>query len=150
MTAAEATRAPKARPLVKNRAAFEKQIRARLRKAKLDVSAPLFNAIIRALSERDEAADVCMDKNGRTEPDPDLRDTENVPLKEDVHTYFDREVKPHVADAWLDETKTRIGYEIPFTRHFYKYKALRPLAEIEAEIRQLEGEIQGMLSEVLS
>ena len=72
-----------------------------------------------------------------------------MPLKEDIHAYFEREVKPHVPDAWIDETKTKVGYEIPFTRHFYKYQPLRPLAEIEADIRRLEGEIQGMLGEVL-
>ena len=70
-------------------------------------------------------------------------------MKEDIHAYFKREVLPHVADAWIDEGKTKIGYEIPFTRHFYRYKPLRPLAEIEAEIRTLETEIQGMLGEVL-
>ena len=85
----------------------------------------------------------------RPEPDAELRDNENVPLKEDIQTYFKREVLPHVPDAWIDESKTKIGYEIPFTRHFYRYKALRPLEEIEGEIRALEAEIQGMLGEVL-
>lgn len=66
-----------------------------------------------------------------------------------IHTYFKREVLPHVPDAWIDEEKTKIGYEIPFTRHLYRYKPLRPLAEIEAEIRTLEAEIQGMLGGVL-
>jgi type I restriction enzyme M protein len=72
-----------------------------------------------------------------------------VPLKEGIEAYVAREVAPHVPDAWVDEGKTKTGYEIPFTRHFYKYKALRPLKEIEGEIRALEGEIQGMLGEVL-
>jgi type I restriction enzyme M protein len=72
-----------------------------------------------------------------------------VPRKGEIHAYFEREVKPHVPDAWIDEDKTVDGYEIPFTRHFYRYAPLRPLAEIEGEIRQLEGEIQGMLTEVL-
>jgi type I restriction enzyme M protein len=63
--------------------------------------------------------------------------------------YFDREVKPHVPDAWIDDAKTKVGYEVPFVRHFYTYKALRPLAEIEGEIRDLEGEIQGLLAGVL-
>ena len=106
-------------------------------------------AILSALSERDETAEICTDADGRPEPDADLRDNENVPLKEDIHAYFEREVKPHVPDAWIDERRPRYGYEIPFTRHFYKYKPLRPLAEIEADIRQLEAEIQGMLGEVL-
>ena len=113
-------------------------------------------------SERDETADVCTDAKGNPEPDPELRDTENVPLKEDIAAYFEREVRPHVPDAWIagveiasgkakivDETKVRVGYEIPITRHFYKYTPLRPLAEIEKEIRELEGEIQGLLGQVL-
>lgn len=72
-----------------------------------------------------------------------------MPLKEDIHVYFDREVKPHVADAWIDEDKTKVGYEIPFTRHFYEYKPLRPLKDIAADIKALEGEIQGILGEVV-
>ncbi len=64
---------------------------------------------------RDETADVCRDKDGNPEPDPELRDTEKVPLKEDIHEYFAREVLPHVPDAWIDEGKTKVGYEIPFT-----------------------------------
>ncbi len=102
-----------------------------------------------ALSERDETADVCTDSKGKPEPDAELRDNENVPLKEDIHAYFEREVKPHVPDSWIDESKTKVGYEIPFTRHFYKYRTLRPLAEIEGDIRALEADIQGMLGEVL-
>jgi type I restriction enzyme M protein len=135
--------------VLKNRDAFEKTLRIAFQKAKLDVPTPVFKSVMSALSERDETADVCVDAKGRPEPDAELRDNENVPLKEDIHAYFKREVKPHVPDAWIDETKTKVGYEIPFTRHFYKYKALRPLAEIEGEIRALEGEIQGMLGEVL-
>ena len=134
---------------MKSREAFEKTLRAAFLKAKVDVPAPVFKAVMSALSERDETAEICTDSKGRPEPDAELRDNENVPLKEDVQAYFEREVLPHVPDAWIDESKTKVGYEIPFTRHFYKYKALRPLAEIEAEIRALEGEIQGMLGEVL-
>jgi len=90
---------------------------------------------------------VCRDKDGNPEPDPELRDTENVPLKEDIHEYFAREVLPHVPDAWIDEGKTKVGYEIPFNRHFYTY-APRPLAEIEADIKAIEQEILAMLREV--
>lgn len=135
--------------VVKNRETFEKKLREAFKKAKVDVSTPAFKAVLSALSERDETADICTDSKGRPEPDAELRDNENVPLKEDVQAYFDREVKPHVPDAWIDESKTKVGYEIPFTRHFYQYKPLRPLAEIEGEIRALESEIQGMLGEVL-
>ena len=113
------------------------------------VSAPVMKAILNALGERDERAEVCTDKDGNPEPDAELRDTENVPLTEKIADYIAREVLPHVPDAWVDESKTKVGYEIPFTRHFYEYKPLRPLPEIEAEIRALESEIQGMLGEVL-
>ena len=85
---------------------------------------------------------------GAAEPDADLRDYENVPLGEDVEEYLKREVLPHVPDAWIDHTKTKIGYEIPFTRHFYVYKPPRPLSEIDAELKSLEAEIQALLGEV--
>ncbi len=87
---------------------------------------------------------------GDVVPDADLRDYENVPLAEDIHDYFAREVLPHVADAWIDESKTKIGYEIPLTRYFYVYKPPRPLAEIDAELRTLESRIQALLSQVTS
>lgn len=76
------------------------------------------------------------------------RDTENVPLLEDVDDYFEREVLPHVPDAWIDESKTKIGYEIPFNRHFYVFEPPRPLAEIDAELAEVTGEIQAMLREM--
>jgi type I restriction enzyme M protein len=71
-----------------------------------------------------------------------------VPLKEDIQEYFKREVIPYVPDAWIDESKTKIGYEIPFTRHFYVYRELRPLEVIDKEIWDLEREIQDMLKEI--
>jgi len=101
-----------------------------------------------ALSERDETADICTDSKGNPEPDPELRDYENVPLKEDIHEYMDREVLPHVPDAWVDESKTKIGYEINFNRYFYTYTPPRPLEEIETDLRLIEKEIADMLSEV--
>ena len=82
------------------------------------------------------------------EPDPAMRDYENVPLKEDIDTYFEREVRPHVPDAWMDRDKDRIGYEIAFNRHFYKYTPLRPLVEIDADLKQAEEEILRLLREV--
>lgn len=87
-------------------------------------------------------------KGGSPEPDADMRDTENVPLKENVQTYFDREVLPHAPDAWIDHDKTRRGYEIPFTRNFYKFEPPRPLVEIDADLRRLSIEIQEMLREI--
>lgn len=84
------------------------------------------------------------------EPDPNLRDTENVPLKEDIEAYFRREVLPHVPDAWIDYDKTKVGYEIPFNRHFYKYTPPRSLEEIDADLEEVNAEIMRMLQEVTS
>lgn len=105
-------------------------------------------AIQNALGERDETAEICRDKHGKPEPDPELRDTESVPLKENIEKYFKREVLPHVPDAWIDHDKTKIGYEIPLNRYFYRYEPPRPLEEIEAEIKTLESEIVSMLGGV--
>jgi len=85
---------------------------------------------------------------GNPEPDPELRDYENVPLKEDVGEYMKREVLPHVPDAWIDHSKTKIGYEINFNRYFYKYTPPRPLDEIEADLKKIEKDIAQMLMEV--
>jgi len=134
--------------LYKNREEFEKDLDRVLRQSDVKVTASVRKAILNALSERDETADICRDSKGNPEPDPELRDTENVPLTEDIYEYFEREVKPYVPDAWIDESKTKIGYEIPFTRYFYEYKPLRPLEEIEAEVKQINDEIQGLLREV--
>lgn len=87
-------------------------------------------------------------KKGKPEPDSNLRDTENVPLKEDIKEYFKREVLPFAPDAWIDDKKSKVGYEIPFTRYFYKYEAPKPSAEIMAEILELEKELSGSLAEV--
>ncbi len=125
-------------------------------------------AVWDVLAVRDPDAPVITDRKGHSEPDPDLRDNENVPLpgpverfEEDptarlassscrvaVDAYVAAEVLPFVPDAWVDHAKTRIGYEIPLTRHFYRYVPPRPLAEIDAEIRALEEEIQRLLGEV--
>ena len=87
-------------------------------------------------------------KKGKPEPDSNLRDTENVPLKEDIAEYFNREVIPFASDAWIDKKKTKVGYEIPFTRYFYKYEAPRPSSEIMNEILELEKELSGSLKEI--
>lgn len=89
-------------------------------------------------------------KKGKPEPDSNLRDTENVPLKEDIKEYFKREVLPFAPDAWIDEKKSKVGYEIPFTRYFYKYEAPKPSTEIMAEILELEKELSGSLEEVFA
>jgi type I restriction enzyme M protein len=85
---------------------------------------------------------------GAFEPDADLRDFENVPLKDDIDAYFEREVRPHVPDAWMDRSKDKVGYEINFNRHFYKYTPPRPLEAIDAELKQAEDEILRLLREV--
>ena len=90
------------------------------------------------------------DKKGNKKADTSLRDTETVPLKEDIHTYFVREVLPHVPDAWIDEDKTKVGYEIPFTRYFYKFTPLRDSSKIMEEIKALEEHITKNLVEVLA
>ena len=87
-------------------------------------------------------------KKGKVEADPSRRDTENVPLKEDIDEYFEREVLPFAPDAWIDKGKSKVGYEIPFTRYFYKYEAPKPSVEIMAEIMELETELSGSLAEV--
>ena len=133
--------------VLKNREEFLGSLRRAFKRAGVTVPAPLLKAVLMALSERDNAADVCADGKGNTEPDTELRDFENVPLKEDITEYFAREVLPHVPDAWIDETKTKIGYEISFNRYFYKYVPPRPLGEIEADLREIESEIAEMLGE---
>src|SRR5439155_27295484 len=112
------------------------------------LTAAELKAVLNALGERDETAEICRDRDGNPEPDPELRDTETVPLKESIEEYFKREVLPHVPDAWIDESKTKVGYEIPLNRHFYRYEPPRELEKIEKNIKTLEGEILGLLKEV--
>lgn len=98
---------------------------------------------------RDEAGNIVLGQRGKAkgkpQPDSALRDTETVPLSEDIHDYFSREVLPHAPDAWIDEDKTKIGYEIPFNRHFYVFEPPRPLEEIDADLAQVTARIQAML-----
>ena len=140
------------------------------------VGAPLRKSILTALSERDETAEICYlndDPDNGPEPDPELRDTENVTLPADFplpapiaygpksdngelieivrahcDAYFEREVKPHVSDAWIDYSKTKLGFEIPFNRYFYQYQPPRELAAIESDIESLEKDIVRMLAEI--
>lgn len=122
----------------------------------MKVSAPLRRAVLNALSERDPDADICRDSKGRPEPDTGLRDYENVPLGESVDDYFEREVKPHVPDAWIDETRTDeldgevgiVGFEIPFNRHFYTFVPPRPLEEIDADLKACTDRIKQMIEEM--
>jgi len=129
-------------------------------KIALDVklSAAQFKLLLKHLGEHDDEAEVCTDKKGRPEPNPDLRDHENVPLGESIKNYFAREVLPHVSCAWIDESKKDekdgqvgiIGYEIPFNRHFYEYTPPRSLEEIDADLDAVTTEIMELLQEVHS
>ncbi len=97
-----------------------------------------------------EDGQIVTDRKGNPKPDSSLRDTENIPLKEDIDAYMEREVLPHVPDAWVDEKKTNIGYEINFTKYFYEYKPLRSLEEIRADILALEKETEGLIKEAIN
>lgn len=140
-----------------DRAAFDKALAKALKQADVRVSAPIRKSILSALSERDEEAETCTDAQGKPEADAELRDHELVPLKEDWRKYVDREVKPFVPDAWVDESYTdgqdgdvgRVGYEINFNRYFYKYLPPRALEDIDAELKALEAEIASLLQEVI-
>jgi type I restriction enzyme M protein len=132
----------------KDRKEFLADLRKLDRERNVRLSASELKAVLAALGERDETAEVSRDRDGQPEPDADLRDTETVPLKESIEAYFKREVLPHVPDAWIDTTKTKVGYEIPLNRHFYRYEPPRPLEVIEKDIKRLEADIMKMLKEV--
>jgi type I restriction enzyme M protein len=140
----------------KDRPAFESALDKALKAGALKIPSPVRKAILSALSERDETAEICRNGDSNPEPDPELRDTENVPLSESVEAYFEREVKPYVPDAWIntaacdekDKKVGKVGYEINFNRHFYKYTPFRPLEEIEMDIKKVERDILEMLREV--
>ncbi|MCF3641850.1 type I restriction-modification system subunit M [Rhizobium sp. TRM95111] len=142
--------------LFKDRPSFEVALAKALKGAGVKIGAPIKKAILAALSERDETAAICLDGDGNPEPDPELRDYELVPFKEDWRAYVAREVTPFVPDAWVDEAYRddadrgvgRVGYEINFNRYFYRYTPPRPLTEIDAELKALEADIAGLLSEV--
>jgi type I restriction enzyme M protein len=142
--------------LFKDREKFEHALDTAARKAGVKIPATARKAILSALSERDESAAICRDKEGNPEPDPELRDTESVPLAESIEAFFAREVQPHVPDAWIDTSRRDpkdgeaglVGYEINFNRYFYRYTPPRPLEDIEADIRVIEQDILRMLAEV--
>jgi type I restriction enzyme M protein len=126
--------------------------------ADVRAAAPVRKAILAALAEKDPTAEPCVDADGNPEPDPDLRDYENVPLKEDIRSYFGREVLPHLPGAWISEEPRdrdkkdrgvgKVGYEISFNRYFYEYVPPRELADINADIQGLEAEILDLLGGV--
>ncbi|MBI2531060.1 MAG: SAM-dependent DNA methyltransferase, partial [Deltaproteobacteria bacterium] len=154
--------------LFKDRDEFDGVLGDAAKRSGLKFAAPGRKAILSALSERDDTAAICRDADGNPEPDPELRDTESVPLPAgndsldaegvpaSVRMFFDREVKPNVPDAWIDTAKRDqkdskvglVGYEINFNRYFYRYTPPRPLEEIEFDIRGIETDIVRMLAEV--
>ena len=160
--------------VIKDRSVFIKQLKKAIKAAELmKLDASLQKAIISALSERDPQAEICRDAKGNPEPDPELKDTEQVPLPDDItlplpidydkkasnsallslvhdhcEAYLKKEVLPHVPDAWIDHKKTKVGYEIPINRHFYVYEPPRELNKIETDIEKVENEILGMLKEL--
>jgi type I restriction enzyme M protein len=160
--------------LYRDRAVFEPVFDAAIKQAGIKIAAPVKKAVFSALSERDQEAEICLDAKGKPEPDPELRDTEIVALPDNIslplplgydnetgheqllelvqahcEAYLQAEVLPHVPDAWIDHSKTKVGYEIPLNRHFYVYQPPRPLEVIASEISQLEKDIMAMLSEVV-
>lgn len=138
--------------LHRNREQFGKLLAKTLKAHSVSLSGVELKAVMSALSERDPKADVCMTK-GQPEADSNLRDNENVPLGESVHDYFQREVIPHVPDAWIDETKVDaldgeigiVGFEIPFNRHFYEFTPPRPLKEIDEDLKACTDRIKQMI-----
>src|SRR4051812_14861064 len=170
----EETRAALREALEKHRGesfASEKEAKQALAEELSDLSLakPAQKAIWAGLAVRDEEAPIVTNRKGDPEPDAELRDNENVPLPPEpvsfeenpadrlaslayrtaIDDYMRDEVLPYVPDAWVDYEKTKVGYEIPLTRHFYKFVLPRPLEEIDAEIRELEEQIQGLLEEVV-
>ena len=129
-----------------------KVIQTLLKKRESKWKAPQIKTFRSIFTEVDENAEPVIKKRSKGkvdyEPDPKLRDFENVPLKESIEEYFEREVVPHVPDAWIDENKTKIGYELNFNRYFYKFTELRPLEEIDADIRVAEEEVMRLLKKV--
>lgn len=138
-----------------NRAKFTKALKAALAAADLELKSPQMKALLNALSERHPEADICKSK-GKPEPDSGLRDYENVPLGESVEDYFEREVKPHVPDAWIDQDKRDeldgevgvVGFEIPFNRHFYVFEPPRSLEEIDRDLKACTDRIKQMIEEL--
>ena len=134
---------------MRDREAFVEVLRGAEAAVGVKLSTPERKTVLLALGERDPEAKVCCGYRGNPEPDTELRDTESVPLNEDIDAYIEREVLPHFPDAWVDDSKTKIGYEIPLNRHFYVYEPPRPLKEIKADLQVLEQEIASLLSDVV-
>ena len=138
-----------------NRSKFVKDLKAALKGQAVELKSPAMKVLLKALEERNPEADICKSK-GKPEADSGLRDYENVPLGEPVVDYFEREVKPHVPDAWIDEGKCDeldgevgiVGFEIPFNRHFYVFEPPRPLEEIDRDLKACTDRIKQMIEEL--
>jgi type I restriction enzyme M protein len=98
---------------------------------------------------KDEKGNIVTDSKGKPKHDPKLKDTENIPLKEDIQEFFEREVLPFAPDAWWDKKDTKIGYEINFAKYFYKHQPPRALTEIAKDILAIEQETEGLLKEII-
>ena len=131
--------------MIRSQETFEKKLKKALSDHSLDLKAPLYKAILDYLSERDDTAETVLDSKGNPLPDPELRDYENVPLGGNIDEYMKREVLPYVPDAWVDEEKNKVGYEISFNRYFYVYQPPRPVEEIQAELTAIENDIAKLL-----
>lgn len=146
-------------PICLSRAPFSKLLKQALAVHDVDAPATLLKALLNAFGERHPEAEICRVKDkpkGEPEPDTGLRDYENVPLGESIDDYFDREVKPYVPDAWIDEGKCDaideevgiVGFEIPFNRHFYVFQPPRPLEEIDQDLKACTDRIKQMIEEL--
>ncbi|HEY9815102.1 MAG TPA: class I SAM-dependent DNA methyltransferase [Candidatus Obscuribacterales bacterium] len=146
-------------PLHLSRAPFIKRLKQALAMQEIDASAAVLKVLLNAFGERHPEAEICRVKDkpkGQPEPDTGLRDYENVPLGESIYDYFEREVKPHVPDAWIDQGKCDaidgevgiVGFEIPFNRHFYVFQPPRPLEEIDRDLKACTDRIKQMIEEL--
>lgn len=139
-----------------SRTEFLKKLETETKKREVKISKKTLKTIWQEIGERDEKAEICYDEDGKPEPDKELKDLERVPWGKDINKYFEKEVKPYAPDAWIDETVRDakdnrvgiVGYEIPFSRYFYKYEAPRKVEEIENEIKATEADLQKMLKEL--
>lgn len=139
-----------------SRAEFLKKLEDEIKKRDLKATKKTAKTIWQEIGERDEEAEICLDKDGNPEPDKELKDIERVPWGQNIYEYFTKEVKTYAPDAWIDESVRdhkdgeigKVGYEIPFTRYFYKYEEPRKVEEIEADIKKMEDEIQGLLKKL--
>lgn len=138
-----------------NRSQFTQDLKAALKGQEVELKTPQIKALLNSLGERHPEGDICQSK-GKPEPDTGLRDYENVPLGQSIYDYFEREVKPHVPDAWIDEGKCDeldgevgiVGFEIPFNRHFYVFEPPRPLAEIDRDLKICTDRIKQMIEDL--